>query len=757
MKKTKIFAIIVALILILNIIIPAIPVIANSSYELTFSVANGTKHTITVEDNYLKIDDGVVELRDSNDNSIGTVTSTGENSAKITVTDGPDGELNYGGNNFSLFYNGNPYNFGEKLNTNQDFLVQDSNTGGEVDPNNRNFQVDFNEASYTIGNEVVTASVQGATNYRNVSLTEKTEISLTNFNPETMMVVVRGQDGWATNLTVNNGKTSLLKRGSDNEGNLCGIPGGMLFFSVEAKQENINSQDNHEEQGNTVANITVSAGEGTWIETVYDKETGKSRQEERAYDDIADFLINGSRWIHDSKTISYNSNEEDQTVDFEFDALWIDRYYEDIVINGVSYNVSDYLNFDDRTAWLNANHGSQTVSFTIPNVAKADSYNIVVKHGMNSGKKFLATFLWTADPSQEYEIERDEEGNPVLDRNGKYKYILDEKGNKIPGKDYIGHARLEFVKAEYQVGNENYTVTEKGLEGKLHRDGEFKTCGSDDGFLRYGVLADADFDDGNLTLPGNAQVTMRVVPEYGYQVTSVNGGNDFATTEEGVSEFTVFVPEGTAGYFTATVEKVENSVNPTSEKIKAGEIQLGKSAAGDIKNGTVRLTVEDIELSSDKIANFQNKANEAGDYTISNYLDINLDKVLYRGTEDSVWSEQIHHLTDKALITLQLEEGIDASNIVIVHNIDNGDEFEIIEIESYDAETNTISFYTDSFSNYAIASKNAKTEEKESKETKDAKETKSNMPKTGDNILVVISILVISILGIAGTIKFNKK
>ena len=209
----------------------------------------------------MKIDGGIVELRDNNDNSIGTVTSTGENSAKITVTDGPDGELNYGGNNFSLFYNGNPYNFGEKLNTNQDFLVQDSNNGGEVDPNERIFQVDFNEASYTIGNEVVTASVQGATNYRNVNLSEETEISLTNFNPETMMVVVRGQEGWATNLTVNNGKTSLLKRGSDNEGNLCEIPGGMLFFSVEAKQENINSQDNHEEQGNTVANITVSAGE----------------------------------------------------------------------------------------------------------------------------------------------------------------------------------------------------------------------------------------------------------------------------------------------------------------------------------------------------------------------------------------------------------------------------------------------------------------------------------------------------------------
>ena len=45
-SKTKIFAIIVALILILNIMIPAIPVIANSSYVLTFSVADGTEQNI---------------------------------------------------------------------------------------------------------------------------------------------------------------------------------------------------------------------------------------------------------------------------------------------------------------------------------------------------------------------------------------------------------------------------------------------------------------------------------------------------------------------------------------------------------------------------------------------------------------------------------------------------------------------------------------------------------------------------------------
>ena len=40
-------------------------------------------------------------------------------------------------------------------------------------------------------------------------------------------------------------------------------------------------------------------------------------------------------------------------------------------LRGVSYNVSDYLDFDDRTEWLIANHGTQALAFDIPNVAKA--------------------------------------------------------------------------------------------------------------------------------------------------------------------------------------------------------------------------------------------------------------------------------------------------------------------------------------------------------------------------------------------------
>ena len=130
--------------------------------------------------------------------------------------------------------------------------------------------------------------------------------------------------------------------------------------------------------------------------------------------------------------------------------------------------------------------------------------------------------------------------------------------------------------------------------------------------------------------------------------------------------------------------------------------------------------------------------------------ELDLDKVLFKGTSEDVWAEQIHRLTDKALITLKLEDGIDGSDIVIVHNVDDGDTFEIIEINSYDPETNTISFYTNSFSNYAIANKISSTTEN----TKTT-DTSSN-PTTGDNIIMIISIFAIATFGVFTTLKVNK-
>lgn len=199
-------------------------------------------------------------------------------------------------------------------------------------------------------------------------------------------------------------------------------------------------------------------------------------------------------------------------------------------------------------------------------------------------------------------------------------------------------------------------------------------------------------------IPGS-KVVFEFVPEYGYQLTSVMSNGFALKPQDTINQYTFIMPDANV-HFSAEFTKTEDVVKADSEKVSGGNIELGNDLAG----GSAQLTVSDVELSADKIAGF-NEA--AGEYTVSNYLDINLYNVYYKGKNDAddVWFDQIDELEEYAIISIQLEDGVDADDIVIVHNVHNGDEYEIIEIDSYDPETNTITFKTKSFSNYAIATK----------------------------------------------------
>ena len=196
--------------------------------------------------------------------------------------------------------------------------------------------------------------------------------------------------------------------------------------------------------------------------------------------------------------------------------------------------------------------------------------------------------------------------------------------------------------------------------------------------------------------PGN-QVIFEFVPEYGYQLTGVEANGQLLEPQETINQYNFTMPD-TNIHFAATFESTADIVEVDSEKVTSGSITLN----GGLEGGSAQLTVKDIELDADKIAGFENAA---GDYTISSYLDIDLYNIFQKANSDNndVWSNKIDELDKYAIITIQLAEGIDANNIVIVHNVHDGEEYEIIEIDSYDPDTNTITFHTKSFSNYAIA------------------------------------------------------
>ena len=236
-------------------------------------------------------------------------------------------------------------------------------------------------------------------------------------------------------------------------------------------------------------------------------------------------------------------------------------------------------------------------------------------------------------------------------------------------------------------------------------------------------------------IPGY-KVIFRLKPDYGYQLTSITINDEKLIAGKEQSTFEYTMPD-TNVHISGIFEKVDDKVNNESKKIKNGKIVIdGK----EIDSGSVVLSVNDAKLSENQINNFENNANN---YKIMSYLDIKLNQVLYKGTENDTWVNKIDKLNNNAKIALQLENGVDGNEVVIIHEKHDGT-YEIIPTV-FDSNTNTITFETSSFSNYAIASKTV--ENKENTAISDNTENIKN-PKTGDNIVMYTVVALISIIGI---------
>lgn len=495
-------------------------------------------------------------------------------------------------------------------------------------------------------------------------------------------------DGHQVDLVNNTYIWSNLQKRSDASNNYLGYEIEFIFRGGE---------DQPQPEGNQVAHLRIKGGDGSYesthpgpdgeevTETIYYKDTyAESRfaindglpSDLRPEGEVRDQEGN---LLYDQLDYRYDAEDGEDAIKLRVSTLWHLKLVNKIIVNEQEFIVSDYINYDDRDSWLmNYGHQEVGINLTVPRAAD-DIYDIIVDVA-DGGKTYIGNFLWTGDPEQEFM--RDPETG---------EYILDEDGNKIRGYDYIGHSRLALVGVFYEFGGETYTCDEEEL--------------SDDAcvapLLEYGHDETVEYDDGSLVVPDGARVTMRVIPERGYQVTDINVA-ELTTTDEGVGEFTFTVPAG-AAYFVADITEVEDKVEAESDAIESGTISISDDEES-LDYGTARLDVKDAEFSDEERAEFESAA---GDYDVSTYLDISLYKTLYKGTEADTWDDQIPELEHEATITLKLEEGVDGNEVVIVHKKHDGT-YEVIPT-TYDPVAHTITFKTSSFSDYAIASRTVTT------------------------------------------------
>lgn len=505
------------------------------------------------------------------------------------------------------------------------------------------------------------------------------------------------------------------------------VSNGVVNIDVEFIQAGVGPEP---QEGNTEAVVRLRGSEGSYDEIRYDENGEEIDRTQKSYSETyieTSFAINNGmpfqmmpedaveNTSYSETTYRYNSEEGDDTVDINIETRWHMRFVDTIIINNHPYQVSDFINYDDRDSYLEHYNG-QMVGFVIENVAKADVYDIEVKVE-KSEHTWIGTFLWTADPGQEWEVERDGDGRLLKDEDGNYIYVLDENGERKPSPNYIGHSRIEPVAVSYELSGKTYScnldtdtcfimVNPEEEDAEIEYEmqcsiSEDEECGIP--YTEYGVDPEVEYDDGSLTVPANSRVTMRIIPDYGYQVMNVNM-SELEVSDDGIGEFTFTVPEG-AAYFVADVVEMEDTVKVATDLVSEGTISLGDDQT-TLDHGSAQLNVADVELNAEDIEGF---AEAAEGYEVKNYLDISLFNITCKGaevctgTDEDAWVDQIKDLNEPATITLQLGEGVDGNEIVIVHQKHDGT-YEVIPT-IYDPETHTITFTTTSFSNYAIASR----------------------------------------------------
>ena len=344
---------------------------------------------------------------------------------------------------------------------------------------------------------------------------------------------------------------------------------------------------------------------------------------------------------------------------------------------------------------------------------------------------------------------------PNLNRNFNIIWVYNTEAaerNNFMGPDgqidcLVKNGKVEIVKAELPDGTVlNYSqLTATVEEDRGH------------GMGRYPVNDDANYDDGNEEgygyasfIPGT-EVTIKLIPDYGYQVTSASLNDTQITPQAEQSTFTFIMPQ-TDLHLAAVFTKVGDVVKSSTDKVTSGTVKIG---ANEITTGSTVLNVSDASLTDTQKQSFS-KAVE--DYEVSTYLDIKLNQVIYKGSDSNVWSNELKELNNEATITLQLEEGVNGNEVVILHEKHDGS-YEVIET-IYDESTNTITFSTSSFSNYAIASKktenttNTETDNKVDNTTNTETDNKVNNttnPQTGDNIIIFSIIFALALTGILAT------
>lgn len=457
----------------------------------------------------------------------------------------------------------------------------------------RTFSINFGSSSWTVGETNVTVDRSGTE-----VLGENDEISLTNFNPETMEVRISEtiENPFSTTLTVVDGKTKLANKNCDN------LPDGPFIFSVQSSRGGSGSTPpgpvEHPEK------IKISIEEGAEL-----------------LDAMTATIVDGQTAVDGIYTVE---QAEQHGIEFQVE---YGKTVSKVIVNNTEYIAVDM--------------GLGKIKVTVPDSVNVDE----------GGAKIYSVKL----------VEGDSDDVTIV-----WAYDKTEAEAHYGGVDsWVNHGRVEVVSIKRAGSNvtEGIDVNDKG---------------------------------GYIQIKKGDDVTLRLIPDYGYQLASATVNGQTFVAQENVSEFNLPNIQGNLHFSGAFVE-VRNEFDVRSSLVDRPDIINGQNAAS---SGNLKLTVAD---NAGYTTDVTSKVNGEG-VTQLGSIDLTLDNLVSKGTEGDYWTQNLTNF---------------GQNIDIAFNIDfsrlsEGEEFSVVRDHegnleelpvNMDPEHNMIAFSTNQFSTYTIVKK----------------------------------------------------
>lgn len=271
-----------------------------------------------------------------------------------------------------------------------------------------------------------------------------------------------------------------------------------------------------------------------------------------------------------------------------------------------------------------------------------------------------------------------------------------------------------------------------GEDGRIeHGTAEIiKINGQDVSQMTFSNFANnsGDKSGGHLAVKRDDVVTIKLIPDYGYQLSgaSINGVTLAPQTE--VSTFTFKMPD-TNVHFKGIFTQTQDEINTSGTKVSSATVENGANAA---PSGNLRLTVEDSD------ANTTNALAQVENAVSAEAVNLTLDQIVSKGNGTN-WETPVTQFGQPVKMNLKVADYDTAAGYAVVREHDGN----LTKLTTSVSEDGTLTFETNQFSTYFIV-KTAKKADNGNAKTENSSNTSSTAASSAagstDNAITAQSV-----------------